>query len=639
MFDKRIKKTETKSSADVKKNNFPEAALAGNSYQIDHRPEAVFQKKIIEIAQMGKVENLQKFSSPSSQVQSPIQKKENDTGLPDGLKSGIESLSGYGLDDVNVHRNSTKPAQLNAHAFAQGTDIHLAPGQEQHLPHEAWHVVQQKQGRVKPTMQTKSGHSVNDDLGLESEATLMGGKALQTKAKGDTKIKTGVSSQVSQLVKDESLRPYLDQRTVELKQKTTEILQIMGTLGKDWENNYGKQGKEKASEKVKGLLDGETTDYSAEIKKAALRELWSRLSNEEKLEMASEAAKMGGSALSSLVSNGWTAFQEIIKSSNAEPSAKKEKHPREKSKQEEPKSKGKQEESSRNGSGSITPNLGSSGFLNDLGTDDIYMLYDLYKARKRVLDAIAEAKSKVTDTAGELGGFVGEEVGKFRDERDFEKRMLGQKNAFLVAGKKLELLKEAIAENEDSSRYENEIVALEYALKSLNGPGIVFRLELNESARKEHPNKCMLTIDAIRNSGPIITRDNSFFDVIGSVKRVGESLVESSSAKQDKISRAQEQLSTELKGALDKSWSKFTSWGWTPDGVSTIRKGIDSHGSAKEKLEWTKGIAKDAAAKESSNRSPETQIFYELLARVEVQDEVKLQTVIGELQQISSRLG
>jgi len=56
------------------------------------------------------------------------------------------------MDHVQVHRNSSKPAQLNAHAFAQGSDIHLAPGQEQHLPHEAWHVVQQAQGRVKPTM-------------------------------------------------------------------------------------------------------------------------------------------------------------------------------------------------------------------------------------------------------------------------------------------------------------------------------------------------------------------------------------------------------------------------------------------------------------------------------------------------------
>ncbi len=65
----------------------------------------------------------------------------------DNLKSGIENLSGFSMDDVKIHRHSDKPAQLNAHAYAQGTDIHVASGQEQHLPHEAWHVVQQKQGR------------------------------------------------------------------------------------------------------------------------------------------------------------------------------------------------------------------------------------------------------------------------------------------------------------------------------------------------------------------------------------------------------------------------------------------------------------------------------------------------------------
>jgi hypothetical protein len=52
------------------------------------------------------------------------------------------------MDDVKVHSNSDKPAKINAHAYAQGTDIHPASGQEKHLPHEAWHVVQQKQGRV-----------------------------------------------------------------------------------------------------------------------------------------------------------------------------------------------------------------------------------------------------------------------------------------------------------------------------------------------------------------------------------------------------------------------------------------------------------------------------------------------------------
>lgn len=106
-------------------------------------------------------------------------KKSNNTGLPDNLKSGIESLSGMSMDHVKVHYNSEKPAQLQAHAYAQGSDIHVAPGQEKHLPHEAWHVVQQAQGRVKPTMQMKGDVSVNDDAGLEHEADVMGGKALQ----------------------------------------------------------------------------------------------------------------------------------------------------------------------------------------------------------------------------------------------------------------------------------------------------------------------------------------------------------------------------------------------------------------------------------------------------------------------------
>src|SRR6185295_1198078 len=93
-----------------------------------------------------------------------------EAGLPDHLKHGIESLSGVALNDVRVHYNSDKPAQVHALAFAQGTDIHIAPGQERHLAHEAWHVVQQAQGRVRPTLQTSRGVAVNDDPKLEHEA-------------------------------------------------------------------------------------------------------------------------------------------------------------------------------------------------------------------------------------------------------------------------------------------------------------------------------------------------------------------------------------------------------------------------------------------------------------------------------------
>ena len=108
----------------------------------------------------------------------------NNTGMPDNLKSGIESLSGFSMDDVRVHYNSSKPATVQALAYTQGTDIHVAPGQEKHLPHEAWHVAQQMAGRVSPTTSI-NGLPVNDNAGLEHEADVMGEKAVQCKGMGN----------------------------------------------------------------------------------------------------------------------------------------------------------------------------------------------------------------------------------------------------------------------------------------------------------------------------------------------------------------------------------------------------------------------------------------------------------------------
>ena len=96
--------------------------------------------------------------------------------LPTHLKTGIETLSGLSMDNVRVHYNSPKPAQLQANAYTQGSEIHLGPGQEHHLPHEAWHVVQQKQGRVQPTQQLNGVH-INDQQGLEQEADRRGRRA------------------------------------------------------------------------------------------------------------------------------------------------------------------------------------------------------------------------------------------------------------------------------------------------------------------------------------------------------------------------------------------------------------------------------------------------------------------------------
>lgn len=153
----------------------------------------------------GKFDTIQRGKDAALPIANPS--FPNRTGLPDHLKSGIENLSGYSMDDVRVHYNSPKPAQLQAFAYTQGTDIHVAPGQEKHLPHESWHVVQQKQGRVQPTMQLQ-GVKVNDNEGLEKEADVMGGRAMQRKGilQGYKSLnRTGVINGVQQFVLTRSM--------------------------------------------------------------------------------------------------------------------------------------------------------------------------------------------------------------------------------------------------------------------------------------------------------------------------------------------------------------------------------------------------------------------------------------------------
>ncbi len=177
--------------------------LSGAPLQLKlaERPEVVAQRKIQAAAdespEVQQLMALQQAANDSPQVAETRQLQAaaneatlpregasvNRTGLPDQLKSGIESLSGMSMDAVKVHYNSSEPAKVDAHAYAQGSEIHVAPGQEKHLPHEAWHVVQQAQGRVKPTKQLKDKSPINDDAGLEREATEMGAKALQTPTK------------------------------------------------------------------------------------------------------------------------------------------------------------------------------------------------------------------------------------------------------------------------------------------------------------------------------------------------------------------------------------------------------------------------------------------------------------------------
>lgn len=98
------------------------------------------------------------------------------TGIPRKMKLGFERSSGFSFNDVRVHYNSEKPAQLRAHAYTQGNEVYVAPGQEKHLPHELGHVVQQKSDMVKPTGEI-AGLPLNDDEEMENDADSIAAKA------------------------------------------------------------------------------------------------------------------------------------------------------------------------------------------------------------------------------------------------------------------------------------------------------------------------------------------------------------------------------------------------------------------------------------------------------------------------------
>lgn len=177
---------QTQSDASSQNRSAGKSSRAGDSIlqrRIDSSAAMQLQRQKIDRLYGGSVQRnagegelLQDKFNGVLQRQPKKQDESNKTGMPDQLKQGIEFLSGMDMSGLRVHYASPKPAQLNAHAYARGSDIHLAPGQEEHLPHEAWHAVQQRQGRVQPTTEV-AGEKINDNDALEREADVMGEKA------------------------------------------------------------------------------------------------------------------------------------------------------------------------------------------------------------------------------------------------------------------------------------------------------------------------------------------------------------------------------------------------------------------------------------------------------------------------------
>lgn len=100
------------------------------------------------------------MSDPNSLVKNVPQNQGKP--LPADLRQSMEATLGHDFSDVRVHTdvNANAAARAaSAQAYTQGSDIYFAPGQFQPgtdggrslLAHELTHVVQQSQGRVKPT--------------------------------------------------------------------------------------------------------------------------------------------------------------------------------------------------------------------------------------------------------------------------------------------------------------------------------------------------------------------------------------------------------------------------------------------------------------------------------------------------------
>ncbi len=224
-----------------------------------------------------------------------VEGKENKTGIPDTMKTNFERSSGLSFDDVNVHYNSDKPAQLNAYAYAQGSDVYVGAGQEKHLPHELGHVVQQKKGDVKPTEQV-GDVAINSDRSMEKGADNIAAQAQSTgttqlAAKNDTATIQAQSQPVAQLEGDG-----FDWNNFFCGVGGTAIDNVIGigtTIGTSIFERYNTV-KDRANDKIDAILDKADDEYEKAIeisensdeqpanKKAQLEKIYNKVSRMKK---------------------------------------------------------------------------------------------------------------------------------------------------------------------------------------------------------------------------------------------------------------------------------------------------------------------------------------------------------------------
>jgi hypothetical protein len=104
------------------------------------------------------------------------------TPMPAAVQAKMEGALGADFSNVRIHQGP-EAQSIGALAYAQGTNLHFAPGQydpgsqrgQELLGHELVHVVQQAQGRVSAPQ--GKGAAINHDPALEHEADIRGAAA------------------------------------------------------------------------------------------------------------------------------------------------------------------------------------------------------------------------------------------------------------------------------------------------------------------------------------------------------------------------------------------------------------------------------------------------------------------------------
>jgi len=146
-------------------------------------------------------EEQQKKLSATSRFQHDFTQLPISTGkpMPEAVQQKMEAAFGTGFSDVRIHEGA-QAAAINAIAYTQANHIHFQPGEynptspkgQALLGHELAHVLQQRQGRVKRTMQAE-GLPINDENALEQEAELAAQRVTQNQAIGSSHAQPATS--------------------------------------------------------------------------------------------------------------------------------------------------------------------------------------------------------------------------------------------------------------------------------------------------------------------------------------------------------------------------------------------------------------------------------------------------------------